>query len=508
MASLSNGAPQSNGHVRPRPSLGEFAFARSSRFRASYDAARDSDEFKYYWANSDSYDSDSANSQAVRSKLVSRSRYEAGNNGYFDGIVQTYATDVVGLGPQLRMQTGSIGFNQMVESQWRRWAKVIKLRRKLWSLCHAKMQDGEGFAMLHNNPRMRSAIKLDVLPFETEMCRTPFANYFDGNSVDGIDFDEFGNPEFYHVLKSHPGGSANLSGGFGESQRIPAKFIVHWFLLRRPGQHRAVPESTSTLNVGAAARRWREATLAAAETAADIAALLTSNQSPNDEADEVAAMSTLEFQKRMLTALPMGWDARQMEGKHPNATFEAFHKQLVNEMARPKSMPYNKAACDSSQYNYASGRLDHQTYYGALDVDRADADDLVLEPIFESWIEEAILEFGWLGGDPRQVDPMNLNHAWDWPKHRVADIRAEASANDITLKNGSRSLSRQYSDCGEDFQDEIEKMAADFGIDVDTMRQRLLDSLYPTSAIVADVSEDEDEDKDEDKSQTQNDDDN
>ena len=61
---------------------------------------------------------------------------------------------------------------------------------------------------------------------------------------------------------------AKLAAG-NTSERIAADRVLHWFKMRRPGQHRGVPECASTLNTGAAARRWREATLAAAETVRD-----------------------------------------------------------------------------------------------------------------------------------------------------------------------------------------------------------------------------------------------
>src|SRR5678815_1880454 len=91
---------------------------RYAAMRASYDAARTSTEFQNIWANADRFDADSSHSKEVRHTLISRSRYETGSNGYSDGIAQTYATDTVGCGPNLRMQTGSDGFNRMVELEW------------------------------------------------------------------------------------------------------------------------------------------------------------------------------------------------------------------------------------------------------------------------------------------------------------------------------------------------------------------------------------------------------
>ena len=135
-----NGAPINgrNGHAR-KPLHG-YVMARSKRpdVHATYDAARDTPDMRNYWANADGLDADSANSKGVRAKLVQRSRYEVANNGYADGMVQTHANYLIGTGPTLQLKTRSQGFNAMVEAAFARWAKAVKLRRKLWCMAHAK----------------------------------------------------------------------------------------------------------------------------------------------------------------------------------------------------------------------------------------------------------------------------------------------------------------------------------------------------------------------------------
>jgi capsid protein len=442
---------------------------KARRIEARYDAASDSDEYSNIWAAADAYDADSAHSKEVRHKLVKRSRYEIGSNGYSDGIAQTYATDLVGLGPQLRMQTGSEGFNRLVETQWFYWCKAVQFRRKLWCQAHAKHQDGEGFGVARRNPRVKHPIPLDYVLYECDQFTTPYLPWGETGYIDGIKFDEFGNPQWYDLMRQHPGASDYTRFDY-TPERIAANVVFHWFKMRRPGQHRAVPECSSTLNMGAAARRFREATIAAAETAADYTTLLKTALQPN-ELDAVSPMSTLDINKRMLTALPQGWDAMQMKAEHPTATYSEFHKSLVNEQARPKSMPYNKAACDSSSYNYASGRLDHQTYYGHLDVDREDCNDLVLDPLFDLWFDMAVMRFGWLGGNPAAISAGAKAHLWDWPKHRVADIQTEASANKTKLETGVESLPNIYAQEGRDYEDELLKAATANGIDVEKQRQ-------------------------------------
>ena len=458
---------------RPRAELSK-AFAKTNAakrdVRGSYDAASNSDEFKNYWANADSFDADSANSPAVRRVIVARSRYEVANNGYSDGIASTYANDMIGLGPVLRMQTGSEGFNRMVELSWWSWTQEIRFRRKLWCLARAKHVDGEGIAVARQNKRLRHPVKLDWQLHETEQCTTPALPFGAENYIDGIKFDAFGNPEWYDILRHHPGAVNGFAQYSLAPERVPARFVAHWFRMLRPGQHRGVPEMASTLNLGAAARRWREAVLAAAENIADFSLFIKTQFQP-DEMDSVPPMDTIDIQKRMMTALPAGYDAFQPRAEQPTATHAEFSKSLVSEQARPKSMPLNKAACDSSSYNYASGRLDHQTYYGSLDVEREDCNDLVLNPLFDVWFDLAVTSYGWLGGVPDSVSDGAKAHVWDWPKHQVADIKAEAAANDSRLKNGSTSLTAIYTEAGQDYEDEMLKQSVANGVTVDQQRQ-------------------------------------
>jgi len=254
--------------------------------------------------------------------------------------------------------------------------------------------------------------------------------------------------------------------------------VLHWFKRRRPGQHRGVPELSSTLNVGAAARRWREATLAAAENVADFSMVVKTQNMP-DDADPVAPFSTMDITKRMMAFMPAGWDPMQLKAEFPTATHEAFSKSLINEQARPKSMPLNKAMANSADYNYASGRLDHQTYYASIDIERADGDEQVLDKLFDVWLPEAIAVFGWFGGNPNTISASGLTHTWDWPKHQVADIKAEADANKTKIQSGQIGLHRLYSDCGLDLEDEIPAMAQTYGVTEDEIRRRLLGICLP-----------------------------
>jgi capsid protein len=462
-----------------RREMADMGRGRRPRIRGSYDAAQDLQDTSNHWASADSHDADSANSRAVRAKLVPRARYEIQNNGYSDGIATTYADDLVGIGPQLRMQTSSDAFNRLVEQQWFLWTKAVQFRRKLWCAAHAKHSDGESIGVIRRNPGVTHPVPLDWCLYETEQCQTPFLPFGERGYIDGIKFDQFGNAVWYDILEEHPGSNHRANYNL-TPERVPAEFVTHWFKLRRPGQHRGIPETTSTLNLGAASRRWRESTLAHAEMIAKLTVLLKSLMEPAaEDADPVTAMSQLELLAGTMIALPNTVEPVQLDAKQPAATYSMFHKALVNEQARPKSMPYNKAACDSSEYNYASGRLDHQTYNKTLDVERADCDELVLDKVFAQWFMFAVRRFQWLGGEPTSLANVMRLHAWDWPKHGVVDIEAEANANQTKLQSGQVFLHAIYTDAGQDFEDELEKAAISYGVTPDVLRKRLLDVILP-----------------------------
>ena len=63
-----------------------------------------------------------------------------------------------------------------------------------------------------------------------------------------------------------------------------------------------------------------------------------------------------------------------------------YTSKVLNEIARPLNMPFNIASGNSAGYNYASGRLDHQSFFKAIRIDQSHLADIVLDRIFRAWI--------------------------------------------------------------------------------------------------------------------------
>jgi len=116
-----------------------------------------------------------------------------------------------------------------------------------------------------------------------------------------------------------------------------------------------------------------------------------------------------------------------------------FRNAILQEIARCIHMPTNKARGDSSGYNYSSARLDHQIYYHAIDVERADWENDCLDRIFMWWLEEQ--KYSWNAIAKFTID--NLDHKWTWQPVISVNPLQDAEAA-IKLRDAGLMTERDY----------------------------------------------------------------
>jgi len=426
--------------------------------RAKFDSAQTTPENRRHWANADHLSADAAANPQVRRILRNRARYEVANNSYARGIVLTLANDVIGTGPRLQMLLGdgkNQGANQTVEREFAAWAKAVDLAGKLRTMRMARAQDGEAFALLCTNGGLWHPVQLDLRLIEADQVTTPGFVLPATGAVDGIVFDEHGNPKEYHVLKMHPG--AQLVSAGLEYDKVPADAMVHWFRADRPGQSRGLPDILPALPLFAQLRRYTLAVIAAAESAANIAIFMKTNAPAGGEAAEVEPMATMEFEPNMAIFGPEGWEPAQIKAEQPTTTYGEFKGEILNEIARCLNMPYNVAACNSSGYNYASGRLDHQTYFKSIRVEQAHLEAVVLDRILDAWMAEAVKVFDLQGFD-------DWPHQWFWDGHEHVDPAKEATAQATRLASHTTTLAAEYARQGKDWETELRQRAKEVAL--------------------------------------------
>lgn len=438
-----------------------------ARIRAKYDAAQTVTYNSGHWANADQLSPDAAASAAVRRKLRSRSRYEAiENNGYLKGMVLTLANDTVGRGPKLQITDARITRprRRFLERRWAAWSKAVQLRDKLWRLRVAKIVDGEGFAVLANNPRNRHPLALDLRIVEADQVATPMIGFENtvGNEIDGVRFDSFGNASEYHLLRNHPGNNIAVAAFTTEGDWVPADLVVHWYRRER-GWLRGIPETAPSLPLCALLRRYTLAVVLAAETAASFAGALETESGANPLAYtdgegttdyDIPPMDTFQIEKGMFTALPYGYKLTQLKPEQPSGMYDGFVQALLLEIARPLMIPHNRAISTSKDSNMASAVVDEHAYKAGIEFERSSGESAVLEPLLGAWWTEGRLTGGYfdeplLADDGRLMNdfrPTMLEnpslaeppeHVWRWDmvgvEHtdplKVEKAWAEAHAN-------------------------------------------------------------------------------
>jgi len=426
--------------------------------RARYDAAVTTHDNRRHWAGADGLSAKAANSPEVRRILRNRARYEVANNSYARGIVLTLANDVIGTGPRLQMLTGDAEANRRIERDFAVWSRAADLAEKLRTLRMARAEDGEGFIVLTSNPAIPTPMKLDLRLVEADQVATPDLSILKPGAVDGIVFDSAGNPVEYHVLKSHPGDPA--SRYLLQYDRVPAAAVIHWFRADRPGQARGIPDIMPALPLFAQLRRYTLAVIAAAETAADFAGILYTDSPASGEADAAEPFESIELEQRALLTMPGGWKMGQIHAEQPSTTYGEFKREILNEIARCLNMPYNVAAGNSSGYNYASGRLDHQTYFKAVRVEQSHLEVTVLDRILAAWFDEAVLIPGLLPAGLIAEWP----HQWFWDGHEHVDPAKEAAAQATRLGSHTTTLAYEYARQGRDWESELHQRAKEVAL--------------------------------------------
>lgn len=443
-------------------------FTRRRSISFSYDAAQTSVENRRHWAAADGLSAQAAHNPSVLKLLRTRSRYEVANNSYARGLVDTIANYVVGTGPRLQMLTSSDDLNLKVESLWIKWAKETGFAQKLRTMRVSQCESGEVFGLLANNPILKNPIKLDVKVIEADQCTSPMMGYDPlGREVDGIKFDDFGNPSTYTLMKRHPGDMYFLPQDFIEVQ---AKDITHLFRPTRPGQARGVPELTPALALFAYLRRYTLAVLNAAEQAALITGIIHTDASASaEDADQVDAFEPSQIDRGTLLTMPFGWKVNQLKAEQPTTVYGDFKDQILNEIARCLNVPFNIAACNSSSYNYASGRLDHQAFFRFLEISRDEIVHRVLEKIFAAWIEEAVVA----GELPSSMLAEDTTHQWFWDGFEHVDPSKEATAQQTRLQNHTTTYAAEFAKQGLDWREQLKqravevKMLKEFGIEIE-----------------------------------------
>lgn len=479
---------------------GIFKRARVAIKKRFFEAAQDNRHNEKHWTNATSKDADAEISTALP-RLRERARYEIRNNSYARGILDTLANDIVGNGPQLNLMTDNERFNEETEKAWKVWIESpdlggrLNLAEMLRLAVFQLVESGEMLAVKSSDKKARG-VQFRILMIEPDRLCNPGLSMgsisSDPNMRDGIKTDEFGKPVSYNIQKNHPG-TDKYQPTIGDWDTVPADMVYHLYRQDRPGQTRGVPWITPALGLFAQLRRYTQAVLQAAETAADLSAVMESTSSDLSPVD-VDELDEIEFERNTMLTLPAGWKMSQFKPEQPASSYKEFKGEIINEIARCLCMPSNIAMANSAGYNYSSGRLDWQVYYRMIRQVQSWICRRLLIPLFMDWLIEARRLRGLI---PMTVfqDGQQIEMEWYWQGAEHVDPQKEANAEKTRLESNTTTLAEVYARQGKDWKKQLEQRAKE---------KKLIEELMP--APVVEPPKDQDQETDKDQGEDDNDD--
>jgi capsid protein len=152
-------------------------------------------------------------------------------------------------------------------------------------------------------------------------------------------------------------------------------------------------------------------------------------------------------------------------------------------------MPFAISAGNSSGYNYASGRLDHQMYFKAIRVEQAHLETVVLDRILNAWLAEALLIEGYL---PEFEVSARIAHTWFFDGHEHVDPLKESSAQALRLANHTTTYADEYARRGLDWETQLRQRAKELSL----MNELGLSTPGPTNTNTTHNETPPEEDKD------------
>lgn len=452
--------------------------------------------------------------------MTARSRDLARNNGVMAGGMQTLRDNIVGATLRLSATPDYrlLGWDRERAREWgnrtealfRTWAETTEcdaartlnlLGLSLQALGGA-MTNGDAAALPLWLPRNGAQWSTRLMLLESDRLATPLALSHRSDIRGGVEFDRYGAPVAYYILKQHPGDTLlnGFTGAAQEWERIPAftdwgrKRFLHLHDKERTGQSRGKPIVASVMKDFHMLGKYASNELQASLANSLVAAFLQSDMDPQDVA-AVFGTDASGVWKDFMGRKPM---VRQMEGAailplppgatlqsftpgRPNAAFEAFMLASMRNIAAGLNMPYELLLKDFSRTNYSSARASLLEAWRYFNGRRRWLTDYWLRPIYELWLEEAVNT-----GVVDAPDFYRNRHAYTrcrfiFGGRGWVDPVKDATASKIRRESQVSTLEQECAEQGLDYEEVLDQLA----VEQQMMRARGLQPAAVQAAALA-----------------------
>lgn len=423
------------------------------------------------------------------------------NSGWIAGGVEQAIAMTIGSGLQLNAKpdTEILGWThdaasqwaRGVERRWREWASQpvecdlvgrMTMGQMMAAALRSWFATGEIVAQLpsYRRPFATTKTKVLLLPSSrlTQDNEPPFM-------VQGVRMDWTGFPVAYRFRMNDRAGYERdfnifARDGVGRPQ------VVHVFD-GMAGQVRGITPLANVLRVVRQFDQLSDATLTAALIQAIFAATVQS-EAPTDQVlnalqDDVEQGVGGGSLAGYLAAKSEWYDATKIDlgragkiahlfpgekltfhgSEHPNATYDAFARFLLREIARGIGVTFEQLTGDYTGATYSSVRMGTSEVWQIVQYRRKNIGGRFMQPVYEAWLEEEIDagRVAFPGGLEGFLDvrPAATRAEWRGPAKPQADDLKFAKAAEVLMKVGGMSLEMLCADLGIDWEDLHDQLA-------------------------------------------------
>jgi len=393
-----------------------------------------------------------------RDIIVARSKWEAANNGFIRGMIETWVTDVVGEGgPTLQVQSESGDFNNWLENEWGQWWSRPDLNGQLTGADFLDLDERSGWDQGESINQIvpdeagdrlwpMALVAIDSNRLSTTVSRAGGGVGVGNSVVLGVERTPLGKNVRYWVMDTLDGVTLSQI-----PRPIPAEQIIHLFETFEADQARGVPRLAPVLDVLSSLRSFNSETMTAARTAARHTALL---ETTSTDAEFVDMDATADINEGEWATIPPGWKVSQLQAAHPNTTYQMFVDERLREIGCVAGMPLMRVKLDASGHNYSSARFDDQLYQRRVVKRRGFLSRNKLGRLI-TWMLRDRLR----AGAPVKAPKGGVQFLWAWQPFPHVDPLKEAQAAMVRLAAGTSTLSDEIAVGGRDLESHIAAMA-------------------------------------------------
>jgi len=411
--------------------------------------------------------------------LRQQARHLEQNHDLARGALNTLVQNTVGstgiqIEPQPRAANGEIlrEFARDIRKQWRLWARRPEVTNEFSFasvqrlLARSWLRDGEVFVQ-HLAGRVPKLTHNSAVPYTLEMVEADFVplDYSQQGPpmiINGVEKSEWGRPAAYYVYKRHPN---HLLHGVSmqDLKRVSSARMTHIKMIDRIGQTRGVSLFAPVMARLDDIKDYEESERIAAKVAASMAAYIKKGNPDSyaDDPDEDGEWEPREMRFRpgmVFDDLLPGEDIGMIDTNRPNTSLEAFRNSQIRAMAAGIGATFSSVA-KTYDGTFSAQRQELVEGWGAYQILAAEFTDQLVRPVYERWLEMALLT-GQLAL-PTGVDEYSLNDAlYVAPQMPWIDPMKEATAWETLQKNHHASAPEIIRKRGQNPDDVLEQAAA------------------------------------------------